>query len=101
MAMFARCTLCADCLDACPLYDGELTGMLGVSSEARQKVHPLLSEMVGVSRWLASCSGCGMCQEACEHNVSLARVVTVLSHRIQNELHYRPGDPNQPLPWTT
>ena len=30
LAMFARCTLCADCLDACPLYDGELAGMLGV-----------------------------------------------------------------------
>lgn len=98
LAMFARCTLCADCLDACPLYDGELAGMLGVG-EGRQSGHSLLAELVRVSRWLASCSGCGMCQQSCVHGVSLARAVTTLSHRIQNELHYRPGDPSQPLPW--
>ena len=98
LALFARCTLCADCLDACPLYDGELSGMLGVG-EGRQGAHPLLSELVSLSRWLASCSGCGMCQEACEHNVSLTSMVTMLSHRIQNQLHYKPGDPTQRLPW--
>src|SRR5574341_1870524 len=98
-ALFARCTLCADCLDACPLYEGELSGVLGVG-EAGQSSHPLLAELVSLSRWLASCSGCGMCQEACEHGVSLASLVTVLSHRIQRELHYKPGDPAQRLPWT-
>jgi formate dehydrogenase (coenzyme F420) beta subunit len=97
LAMFARCTLCADCLDACPLYDGELSGMLGVDKNHRN--HSLLAEVVRVSRWLASCSGCGMCRESCPHGVPLAQVVTALSHRIQNELHYRPGDPSQPLPW--
>jgi formate dehydrogenase subunit beta len=100
MAAFARCTLCADCLDACPLYDGELAGMLGVK-DAYQQTHPLLTEMVGVSRWLASCSGCGMCQESCEHGISLTPVVVSLSHRIQHELNYKPGDPNQRLPWTS
>jgi formate dehydrogenase subunit beta len=99
LAMFARCTLCADCLDACPLYDGELSGMLGVG-ETHQNAHPMLSELVSVSRWMASCSGCGMCQEACEHGVSLTSLVTLLSHRIQSELHYEPGDPAQHLPWT-
>jgi len=99
MTMLARCTLCADCLDACPLYDGELTGMLGVKN-SYHRTHPILAELVGVSRWLASCSGCGMCQEVCEHGVSLTPIIITLSHRIQNELHYRPGDPNQRLPWT-
>lgn len=99
LAMFARCTLCADCLDACPLYDGELAGMLGVDKNRRSS-HSLLAEMVRVSRWLASCSGCGMCRESCPQGVPLAEMVTVLSHRIQSELHYRPGDPTQPLPWT-
>jgi formate dehydrogenase subunit beta len=100
LAMLARCTLCADCLDACPLYDGELAGMLG-AGDGRQNGHSLLAELVRVSRWLASCSGCGMCQQSCEHGVSLARAVTTLSHRIQGELHYRPGDPSQRLPWST
>jgi formate dehydrogenase subunit beta len=97
-AMIARCTLCADCLDACPLYDGELSGVLGVG-EACQSSHPLLSELVSVSRWLASCSGCGMCQEVCEHGVSLMPIIITLSHRIQHGLKYRSGDPNQRLPW--
>jgi len=99
MAMFARCTLCADCLDECPLYDGELSGMLGVK-ESHQRTNPLLTELVGVSRWLASCSGCGMCQEICEHGVSLTPIIVTLSHRIQQELNYKPGDPDQRLPWT-
>jgi formate dehydrogenase subunit beta len=99
LAMLARCTLCADCLDACPLYDGELAGMLGVG-EGRQNGHALLAEVVKVSRWLVSCSGCGMCRESCENGVPLHQLVTTLSHRIQSELHYRPGDPAQPLPWT-
>lgn len=98
LAMFARCTLCADCLDACPLYDGELTGMLGV--DGRQGARSLLPELVRVSRWLASCSGCGMCRESCGNGIPLSNIITVLSHRIQAELHYRPGDPAQPLPWT-
>jgi ferredoxin len=98
LAMFARCTLCADCLDACPLYDGELTGMLGVDKGHRS--HSMLAEVVRVSRWLVSCSGCGMCRESCPNGVPLSRAVTALSHRIQSDLHYRPGDPSQPLPWS-
>jgi len=99
LGFITNCTLCADCLDACPLYDGELAGMLGIS-EARQGPRPLLSELVGVGRWLASCSGCGMCQEACEHGDSLGHVITTLSHRIRSDLHYTAGDPRQPLPWS-
>jgi formate dehydrogenase subunit beta len=98
LALFARCTLCADCLTACPLYDGELAGMLG-AVEGRQSGRPLLSELIRVSRWLASCSGCGMCRESCEYGIPLTQIVTTLSHRIQSELHYRPGDPSQRLPW--
>jgi formate dehydrogenase subunit beta len=99
MAMLARCTLCADCLDACPLYDGELSDMLGIR-ETHQRARPLLTELVSVCRWLASCSGCGMCQETCEHGVSLTPLIITLSHRIQHGLQYRPGDPDRRLPWT-
>ena len=98
LGLFANCTLCADCLDACPLYDGELEGMLGVN-RARQSSRPLLSELVGVSRWLVSCSGCGMCQEACDHSVTFAPLISSISHRLRSELHYTAGDPFQHLPW--
>jgi len=96
--LFARCSLCADCLDACPLYDGELTGMLGVDTPTSGS-RPLLPELVSVSRWLASCSGCGMCQEACENDVSLTQLFAMISHQIRGELHYTAGDPFQNLPW--
>lgn len=98
LASMTRCTLCADCLDACPLYHGELSGMLGVGGD-RQPKRPLLSELVEVTRWLASCSGCGMCEEACTCGVPLASLVISLSHQIRKELQYRAGDPTQPLPW--
>ena len=58
LGIFARCTLCADCLDVCPLYNGELTGMLGVGRNQEER-RALLPELVRLSRWLASCSGCG------------------------------------------
>lgn len=98
LACSARCTLCADCLDACPLYKGELSGMLGVGT-SQQRQQPLLLEFVTLSRWLAACSGCGMCQEACEHGVSLFPLIYVLSHRIREELNYPVGDPLEQLPW--
>ena len=98
LACLARCTLCADCLDACPLYNGELSSMLGVRGDERRN-RPLLSELVGLSRWLVSCSGCGLCQDACEQDVSLAMLISALSYRIRQELHYPAGDPRQPLPW--
>jgi ferredoxin len=98
MAAFARCTLCADCLDACPLYEGELTGMLGVR-EVHQLGNPLLPGLVRVSRWLASCAGCGMCQEVCDRAVPLTPLITTFHLRMQKDLHYQAGNLSQPLPW--
>ena len=98
LSCFARCTLCADCLDACPLYEGELTSVLGVRN-LHIPGHPLMCELVEVSRWLASCSGCGMCQEACEYGISLTPMVSMMSHLIRQGLQYTAGDPAQRLPW--
>ena len=96
LAWFANCSLCGDCLDACPLYNGELSGMLGVHG-----AHPPLAELVDVSRWLASCSGCGMCEAACDHGVPLMLLISSLSRQIQGTLHHTAGDPVQPLPWAS
>ncbi len=98
LSLLARCTLCADCLDACPLYQGELADLLGVSNpQSRRK--PPLSEWVGVSRWMASCIGCGLCEEACSRGVPLTLILSGLSRRIHKSLRYVPGDPDLPLPW--
>ncbi len=98
LGIFARCSLCADCLDACPLYNGELAGMLGVR-KSQEGGQALLPEVVKLSRWLASCSGCGMCEEACSQHVSMGRIVSNISFRIRSELHYNAGDAQQRLPW--
>lgn len=98
MAWLAGCTLCGDCLDACPLYDGELSGLLGLGSSAYPG-QAALAELVEASRWLASCSGCGMCETACSCEVPLSQLICGLSHRIQEELDYVPGDPSRRLPW--
>jgi formate dehydrogenase subunit beta len=98
LACVSRCSLCADCLDNCPLYRGELAGLLGVGS-ARDGERPLLSALVSVSRWLASCTRCGVCEDACERGVPLMAVISNISRRIQANLHYTVGDPAQKLPW--
>jgi CO dehydrogenase/acetyl-CoA synthase alpha subunit len=100
LSWFATCSLCGDCLDACPLYDGELTRMLGVRS-AQSADRPVLAALVDVGRWLASCSGCGMCEEACHNHVPLSLLSASLSHRIRDRLHYTAGDPAQKLPWAS
>ncbi len=92
LSWFANCSLCGDCLDTCPLYNGELSGMLGVHRE-----RPPLAELVDVSRWLASCSGCGMCEAACNQDVPLMLLISSLSHQIQDGLHHHVGTPTQPL----
>jgi formate dehydrogenase subunit beta len=99
LSWLARCSLCGDCLDACPLYDGELNGLLGVGT-ARYGSQPLLAEVAGVSRWLASCAGCGMCEEACTCDVPLTVLISSLARRIRDELPYAAGDPLARLPWT-
>jgi Fe-S oxidoreductase len=98
LSWLAKCSLCGDCLDACPLYDGELSGLLGIGT-ARYGGQPLLAEVVEVSRWLASCAGCGMCEEACTSDVPLTVLISSLAHRIREELHYPSGDPAARLPW--
>jgi len=58
---------------------------------------PPLAELVDVSRWLASCSGCGMCEAACNQDVPLMLLISSLSHQIQDGLHHHVGTPTQPL----
>ena len=99
LGWISHCTLCGDCLDACPLYNGELAGLLGVGG-LRRNNHAPLADFIGVARWLTSCSGCGMCEAACEQGIPLGMMASALSHSIRGGLHhYAAGDPDRPLPW--
>jgi formate dehydrogenase subunit beta len=98
LAWFASCDLCGRCLNACPLYAGELSSLFGKPREDHAGYSPL-AELVLLSRWIASCSGCGMCEETCVQDVPLMLLISALSHRIRSEMHYTAGDPTQPVPW--
>jgi formate dehydrogenase (coenzyme F420) beta subunit len=95
LAWFANCNLCGKCLKACPIYGGELDSLLG-----RDKSRTPLADLVLLSHWIASCSGCGMCEEVCARDVPLTLLISSLSHRIREEMHYTAGDPAQKLPWS-
>jgi formate dehydrogenase subunit beta len=101
LGWFAACSLCGECLEACPSYFGELDSLIG-SRQPPAENHisaAALKNLVLTSRWLASCSGCGMCEEKCQRQVPLTLFISALSHRIREETDYIAGNPNQPPPW--
>lgn len=100
LSWVSNCTLCGDCLDACPLYNGELAGLLGVGGPHRGTCGAPLADFVEMARWLTSCSGCGMCEAACEHQVPVGGLASALSYGLRGGLpQYVAGDPDRPLPW--
>lgn len=101
LGWFATCSLCGDCLKACPSYFGELDSLiLDRQLPADNLVSAAaLKNLVLTSRWLASCSGCGMCEEMCQRHVPLTLFISALSHRIRQETDYIAGNPSQPPPW--
>jgi Fe-S oxidoreductase len=98
LAWFTGCSLCGECLQACPLYDEEFAGLINRRSTLPAGRTPL-GDVVNLSRWLASCAGCGMCEEECKMHVPLFLLISALSHRIRDKMAYHSGDPAQPPPW--
>ncbi len=98
LAWLASCSLCGECLKACPIYEGEFAVLMDRRREAQTGIASL-GDMVGLSRWLASCAGCGMCEEGCKMHVPLFLLISALSHRIRDKMHYHSGDPAEQLPW--
>lgn len=98
LAWFANCSLCGKCLKACPIYENEFADLIDQHSTP-QADRPPLKGLINLSRWMASCAGCGMCEEECPMEVPLFLLISALSHRIREKMHYRSGDPAQQLPW--
>lgn len=90
LTALVNCTECRACLQACPLYDGELD----------DTSLSLIGQIGAVGRWLVSCSGCGMCEESCPNGVPLSVLARALSRPLRNKLGYTPGQSvNDKLPW--
>jgi formate dehydrogenase subunit beta len=90
-----KCTLCGDCIDACPQSAEVLRAALKLGRD--EFIDTLLNE----SLRMASCSGCGMCQAHCPEGIPLCAISRALSRQIQQRMHYVPGrDVSEPLPWS-
>lgn len=76
VAYLKNCTPCQKCLEACPIYAGELAnqgnGEDVASLEAR--------------RWLASCVMCGQCEQACPRQLALTAIHGRISQMLAESL---------------
>jgi formate dehydrogenase subunit beta len=96
MGYMNKCTLCGECIDACPQWSEELRAALGRGKEA------FIQTLLNATQRLASCSGCGMCQVHCGEGIPLSAIQRALSQQIQKRMHYVAGrDVHDPLPWTS
>jgi NAD-dependent dihydropyrimidine dehydrogenase PreA subunit len=66
--MWSGCVPCQDCLQACPVYAGELDSLLDGSPVHREAVR----------LWLQDCFACGLCDEACPKHIPVSTLVTRL-----------------------
>jgi formate dehydrogenase subunit beta len=70
LAWIQNCAPCRKCLDACPIYLGELDRI--VEGDA--------ASLEPARQWLAACLACGMCEEACPRHLPLTAIKTAIAH---------------------
>lgn len=72
ISLLAKCAPCKECLNACPIYNGELDVLSNGGSVS----------MEAVTRWLAFCSQCGMCEDVCPKETPLTAIVGSISRKL-------------------
>lgn len=86
---FETCADCQRCLDACPIC--------AVDYPQKDAANRYLDQ--DLCRWLVSCAGCGMCEQACPQNQPLCLIFGRIRERLLFETGYEPGrDYSEPLP---
>lgn len=63
-----QCGECRACLEACPICSARPLEREADGRYDRRKI----------AQWLASCAGCGMCEQACLKNIPLSAVFSVI-----------------------
>jgi Pyruvate/2-oxoacid:ferredoxin oxidoreductase delta subunit len=86
IAQLEQCGECQDCMTVCPICTAEFPER-GVDGHYPRKA---------LVRWLVSCAGCGMCEQACSSQLPLATIFSRIRVKLDEELQYSPG-----ASWTT
>lgn len=84
------CGDCQTCMSTCPICAAEFPRRGADGHYPPQAIR----------RWLVSCAGCGMCEQACNSNLPLGVIFVSIRQKLDQELAYTPGlDWAQPLPF--
>ncbi len=75
------CGDCQGCLDACPICS--------VDRPRRDEAGHY--ERSSVMRWLVSCAGCGMCEQACSRHLPTAAIFAHIRRQLDEQSGYLPG----------
>jgi len=83
------CGECQDCMVACPICTAEFPER-EIDGHYPRKA---------IERWLVSCAGCGMCEQACSSQLPLATIFSLIREKLDEEFRYSPGTSwDTPLP---
>lgn len=66
VVMFENCATCQACLNVCPIC----------AVDYPQRAEDDQYKVEDITRWLISCAGCGMCEQACPNHLPLSLIFT-------------------------
>ncbi len=75
------CGDCQKCMSVCPICSVDFPSKNSSGHYDRQSIR----------RWLVSCAGCGMCEQACISNLPLGVIFGSIREKLDEELNYTPG----------
>jgi len=82
-----NCGSCQACMNVCPICS--------IDAPRRDKEGHYSKE--SVIRWLVSCAGCGMCEQACPNHLPLSTIFGYIRNKLDEELDYTPGQSTEEL----
>jgi formate dehydrogenase subunit beta len=89
VSQLESCGTCQECMDVCPIC----------SVNYPQRDDQDRYQREDVMRWLVSCAGCGMCEQACSQHLPLSTIFGHIREQLASEYNYYPGRSiSEPLP---
>jgi len=103
---FDKCINCHNCMKICPIcycreclfessvFDLEVNKYIGKAEKKGLFKMPndsLLFHTTRMNHMVVSCVGCGLCEQACPHDIPLMEIIIPISENAQKEFDYTPG----------